>query len=274
MTGACEASARVGARAFASRGVAALAALAVSMTLPQAAHSADAASGPAAASGASGAETPIAPAEKLLFLTPHLHGVASQTELDYSLVVSAPPDKQTDRIRVLVASADNAKSDATVSDASGKVPLPENLPCNPVILYFLERDIAGMEQATGGQRRYFQQRVRLALAASPAITDTTVQVDGKTVKARKIVIQPYLHDPNAQRFPKFTSKRYTFVLADGVPGGVSLLRTDVPGDNEDFAHPLKTETLSYEGSLRKLSPPANGTKSPSTKPDNAPRASR
>ncbi|MBN3751324.1 hypothetical protein G3N95_00100 [Paraburkholderia sp. Tr-20389] len=269
MMGACAADVRVRTRAFALRGVAALTVLAaVSMTLPQAAHSAD------AASGASGAEAPIAPAEKLLFLTPHLHGVASQTELDYALVVTAPPDKQTDRVRVLVASADNAKSDASVSDASGKVQLPENLPCNPVILYFLERDIAEMEQATGGQRRYFQQRVRLALAASPPITDATVQLDGKTVRARKIVIQPYLHDPNAQRFPKFTSKRYTFVLADGVPGGVSLLRTDVPGDNDDFAHPQKTESLSYEGSLHKLQPPAQGKPSSPPATPNAPRASR
>ncbi|ACC75505.1 hypothetical protein PPMP20_03510 [Paraburkholderia phymatum] len=269
MTGASGAAVRGGARAFAWRGVAALTVLAaVSMSLPQAAHSAD------AASGANAADAPIAPAEKLMFLTPHLHGVASQTELDYALVVTVPPNKQTDRVRVFVASADNSKSDASVSDGSGKVQLPENLPCNPVILYFLERDIAEMEQATGGQRRYFQQRVRLALAASPPITDATVQLDGKAVKARKIVIQPYLHDPNAQRFPRFTSKRYTFLLADAVPGGVWLLRTDVPGDNDDFAHPLKTESLSYEGSLRKLQPPAQSKPpSPSATP-NAPRASR
>lgn len=271
MTGAVAANARVGARAFAMRGAAAMAALVLSMTAAHGARAADAASG---ASGPSAPAAPIAPAEKLLFLTPHLQGIASQTELDYSLVVSAPPDKQTDRVRVLVASAGNTNSDATVSDASGKVQLPENLPCNPVILYFLERDIAGMEQATGGQRRYFQQRLRLALAASPTITDTTIQIDGKSVKARKIVIQPYLHDPNAQRFPKFTSKRYTFVLADGVPGGVSLLRTDVPGDNDDFAHPLKTESLSYEGSLRKLSPPAHGTPTSPAAPPAGPRASR
>ena len=271
MTGAMAANARVGARAFAMRGAAAMAALVLSMASPHAARAADAASG---ASGPTAPAAPIAPAEKLLFLTPHLQGVASQTELDYSLVVSAPPEKQTDRVRVLVASAGNANSDATVSDASGKVQLPDNLPCNPVILYFLERDIAGMEQATGGQRRYFQQRLRLALAASPTITDTTIQIDGKSVKARKSVIQPYLHDPNAQRFPKFTSKRYTFVLADGVPGGVSLLRTDVPGDNDDFAHPLKTESLSYEGSLRKLSPPAHGTPTSPAAPPAGPRASR
>ncbi|MBP0590177.1 hypothetical protein J8I87_10710 [Paraburkholderia sp. LEh10] len=260
-------------RALSARGVTARAALAsslmMSLMMPQwALH-------PAMAADTTQADTtPIAPAEKLLFLTPHLHGVAPQTELDYSLVVSAPPDKRTDRIRVLVASADNVDSDATVSDASGKVQLPANLPCNPVILYFLERDIAEMEQLTGGQRRYFQQRVRLALAAGPPITEATVQLDGKPVKAHKIVIQPYLNDPNAQRFPKFTSKRYTFVLADGVPGGVSLLRTDVPGANDDFAHPLKTESLSYEGALRKLQPPAHGASSPSTKPANGPRASR
>ena len=269
MTGVCAASACVGTRALAMRGAAALAALVLAVTMPNAAQAAD------AASGASGATAPIAPAEKLLFLTPHLQGVASQTELDYSLVISAPPDKQTDRIRVLIASAGNVNGDATVSDASGTVQLPANLPCNPVVLYFLERDIAEMEQATGGQRRYFQQRVRLALAAGPAITDTTVQLDGKSVKARKVVIQPYLHDPNAQRFPKFTSKRYTFIFADGVPGGVSLLRTDVPGDNDDFAHPLKTETLSYEGSLHKLTPPpAHGTPSSPAAPPNGPRASR
>ncbi|MEM5436878.1 hypothetical protein [Paraburkholderia diazotrophica] len=251
----------------ASLGVSMAASVAVSMVasvaVPQAAFAAD--------------TTPIAPAEKLLFLTPHLHGVASQTELDYSLVLSAPPEKSTDRVRVLVASDDNAKSDATVSDAHGKAALPGDLPCNPIILYFLERDIAEMEQSTGGQRRYFQQRVRLALAAGPPVTDVTAQVDGKPVKARKIVIQPYLNDPNAERFPKYTSKRYTFILADGVPGGVSLLLTEVPGDNGDFAHPVKTESVSYETSVRKLSPPAHGAPStPNTPktPSNAPRASR
>ncbi|MEX3936604.1 hypothetical protein AB4Y32_33340 [Paraburkholderia phymatum] len=260
--------ARALARAFAVRGAVAMAAVTVplgvsvvvSVAASQAALADDA--------------TPIAPAEKLLFLTPHLHGVASQTELDYSLVVSAPPEKSTDRVRVLVASDDNAKSDATVSDANGKATLPANLPCNPIILYFLERDIAEMEQLTGGQRRYFQQRVRLALAAGPPITDATAQVDGKPVKARKIVIQPYLHDPNAERFPKYTSKRYTFVLADGVPGGVSLLLTEVPGDNGDFTHPVKTESVSYETSVRKLSPPAHGTPSTPKPASNAPRASR
>ncbi|MFC0693400.1 hypothetical protein [Paraburkholderia humisilvae] len=225
-----------------------------------------------AASPASDASSDIAPAERLLFLTPHLQGVAAQTELDYSMILSHPPEKVSDTIRVLVQSPNNSAADASVSDRNGKVAVPSGgLPCNPVIVYFLEHDIAEMEQLTGGQRRYFQKRVRLALAANPPITPVTSNANGKTVKARKIEIQPYLNDPNAQRFPDYIAKRYTFVFADDVPGGVSLIRTEVPGENNDFAHPRLTETLAFQAAVRKL-PPAQGKPAPAL--PNAPRASR
>jgi hypothetical protein len=217
------------------------------------------------------AESEIAPAERLIFMSTHLHGVAPQTELDYAVSLSGPPAKLNDTVRVLVLSPGNEKNDARVTDRTGQVSVPGGLPCNPVILYFLERDIAEMEQLTGGQRRYFQQRVRLALAANPPITPVTSEAEGKSVKAQKIVIQPYLGDPNAARFQQYVGKRYTFLIADDVPGGVMLIRTEVPGNNNDFAHPLQTETLSYQGALHNL-PPVKGDGSP--KAANAPRASR
>jgi hypothetical protein len=254
-------------------------ALAAAALAPVASHAAapaaNAGSGPSATSPASDAEKDIAPAERLLFMTPHLRGVAAQTELDYAMTLSHPPEKASDTVRVLVQSANNAADDASVSDRTGKVSVPSGgLPCNPVIVYFLEHDIAEMEQLTGGQRRYFQKRVRLALAANPPITEVTSNANGKSVKARKIEIQPYLNDPNAQRFPDFTNKRYTFVLADDVPGGVTLIRTEVPGENNDFAHPKLTETLSFTGAFRKLAPPpAHGAPVPPA-PPNGPRASR
>ena len=214
---------------------------------------------------------PITPAEHLIFTTDHLHGVAAQTELDYAVVNSEQPSRPADLVKVLVLSPDNAKGDAQVSDHSGNVPLPNGgLQCNPVIIYFLERDITEMQGLTGGQRRYFQQRLRLALAAGPRIETVTTETGGKSVSARRIVVQPYLNDPNAQRFAQLTAKRYTFLLADDVPGQVLLIRTDVPGANNDFTHPAHTETLSFQSVLRKLPAPA---KAP-LKPSNAPRASR
>jgi hypothetical protein len=221
------------------------------------------------------AQTPaaddITAAEHLIFTTDHLHGVAAQTELDYALVNSDQPSRSADLVKVLVVSPDNAKGDAQVSDHSGSVPLPNGgLQCNPVIIYFLERDVTEMQGLTGGQRRYFQQRLRLALAAGPRIETVMSQAGGKSVSARRIVVQPYLNDPNAERFAQYTAKRYTFLLADEVPGQVLLIRTDVPGANNDFTHPAHTKTLSFQSVLRKLSPPA---KAP-VKPSNAPRASR
>jgi hypothetical protein len=213
----------------------------------------------------------IAPAEKLIFMSTHLHGVEPLTELDYAVSLSGPPAKLNDTVRVLVLSPGNEKSDARVTDRTGPVSVPGGLPCNPVILYFLEHDIAEMEQMTGGQRRYFQQRLRLALAANPPITPVTSEAGGKPVKAQKVVIQPYLGDPNAARFQQYVAKRYTFLIADEVPGGVMLIRTEVPGNNGDFAHPLQTETLSFQGAQHNL-PPPKGDVTP--KAMNAPRASR
>lgn len=225
--------------------------------------------GASAASAAASDE--ITPAERLIFLTDHLHGLAAQTELDYALIDSAQPSRSSDLVRVLVLSADNAKGDAQVSDHSGSVNLPiGGLQCNPAIIYFLEHDIAEMQGLTGGQRRYFQQRLRLALAAGPQIESVPSEVGGKPLSARRIVVQPYLNDPNGERFAQYTGKRYTFLLAEGVPGQVVQIRTDVPGPNNDFAHPVHTETLSFQSALSKL--PAPG-KAP-VKPSNAPRASR
>lgn len=226
-----------------------------------------------AASATSSERSDIAPAERLLFMSTHLKGVQPQTELDYAVDRSGPPAKEKDTVKVLVLSADNANGDALVSDHGGKVEVPgEGLPCNPVILYFLEHDIAEMEQLTGGQRRYFQRRVRLALAASPAITPVIRDAQGKKVTAKQIVIQPYLDDPNSARFSQYIGKRYTFVMSEAVPGQVLLIRTEVPGANNDFAHPVQSETLSYQGALRSLSP-LPGKKAPD-KGMNAPRASR
>jgi len=217
----------------------------------------------------------IAPAERMLFMQPHMTGIEPMTELDYAVDYSGPPVKVSDTVRVIVTSPGNAKNDARLTDRTGNVDVPGGLPCNPVIIYFLEHDITEMQQLTGGQKRYFQQRVRLALAASPAITPVSAEALGlknsKNVNARQIVIQPYLNDPNADRFAQYVGKRYTFVISDDVPGRVLLIRTEVPGAGNDFAHPMQKETIAFQGALKNISPPPQGAP---VKTGNAPRASR
>lgn len=230
----------------------------------------------AAQAAQAGKSDPITPAEQLIFMTGHLQGIAPQTELDYTMASPDAKPSGEDRVRVLVTSPNNAKGDAQVSDGTGAVPLPNSgLQCNPVIIYFLEHDIAEMERLTGGKKRYFQQRLRLALAAGPTIATVKREVDGKPVTAQQIVVQPYLNDPNAARFPEYTGKRYTFLLASAVPGQVVQIRSEVPGNNNDFAHPVRVETLSYQAEVHKLAPtpgaPAGGkSTTPTATPTAAP----
>ncbi|MCP3024202.1 hypothetical protein [Cupriavidus basilensis] len=209
------------------------------------------------AAPAGAADDPIKPAEQLLFMADHLKTVRVPADLVYrfdkggSLVPAG-----SDEVHVRLSRGGTGVS-AVVSDASGTMPFAGEAPLrgNPVILYFLEKDIAEMRQLTGGQPRYFQKRIRLALAQGPAITPVTAELDGKPVPARQIVIQPYLDDPNHARFENLVGKRYTFVLSDRVPGQVLLLKSEVPGkvsgetpdQARDFARPVQTETLRFRG---------------------------
>lgn len=216
----------------------------------------------------------ISPAERLIFMADHLHGMGRDTELDYALSDSDATAAGTDAIAVRVVSAGNANGDARVFDHGKAVPLPNaGLPCNPAIIYFLEQDIAEMERLTGGKRRYFQQRLRLALAAGPKIETVTTRIGGKVLTARQIVVQPYLADPNAARFARYTGKRYTFLMADSVPGQVAMIRTDVPGPNDGIAHPQQTRTLVFRAMRHTPTPPHDGTKA-SAQLSDASRAGR
>jgi len=50
-----------------------------------------------------------------------------------------------------------------------------------------------------------------------------------------------------------------------------MIRTEVPGANNDFAHPLQSRALSFQAVLRKLTPPGNAPNAPGA-PNNAPRS--
>ncbi|MGO4153165.1 hypothetical protein [Cupriavidus sp. YAF13] len=219
----------------------------------------------AVAAPAGAADDPIKPAERLLFMADHLKTVRVPADLVYRFDKGgslAPAGSEEVHVRL---SRGGKGVSAVVSDAAGTMPFALEAPLrgNPVILYFLEKDIAEMRQLTGGQPRYFQKRIRLALAQGPAITPVTAELDGKPVPARQIVIQPYLDDPNHARFENLVGKRYTFVLSDRVPGQVLLLKSEVPGkvpgvtpdqaqnqtqnQAQDFARPVQTETLRFRG---------------------------
>jgi hypothetical protein len=173
----------------------------------------------------------ISQAETLLFETDHLAGIKTPAVLVYqfSKVSNIEPGFR-DKIQLDLAGGDG-KTRATLHFLSGThkqdIPALDSARGNPVLLGFLERDIAEMARLTGGSAAYFRKRIRMALADKAQVSSQSIAYQGKAVAAQTVRIQPYLRDPMHARFEPYVRKTYTFVVSKQVPGGVYQLSSSL-----------------------------------------------
>jgi hypothetical protein len=185
-------------------------------------------------------------AERALFMSNHLANVRPPATLQYRYVKGGSMEPGfEDRVTLkLTARADRSccTADANFLSGSRHLTLPEVEAAegNPVLLYFLERDIREMSRLTKGQSNYFRKRIRMAIYRGAEMRELTLPYRGKDVAARQFTVAPYLDDPLRERFTKLVGKRYTFTLSEAVPGGVLSVATRV--DAEGGA-PLWTEEI-------------------------------
>ena len=185
----------------------------------------------AALAAGTAAAQPVSPAETLLFETDHLARLKAPATLVYAFRKEGNVEPGfRDEVRLDLARVDG-KLSATLHFLSGEhkqdIPALEEAHGNPVLLGFLEHDIADMKRLTGGSTSYFRKRIRMALAQDAQVTRQAITYQGKTVQAQEVRIQPYLNDPMHARFEKYLHKTYTFVLSDQVPGGLYQLHTSL-----------------------------------------------
>jgi hypothetical protein len=164
----------------------------------------------------------ISTAETLLFQTNHLKNVHAPATLRYTFHKEGSAEPGFDDQVQLVLST--SRPAATLQFLTGPrqytAPAVDDPEGNPVLLGFLEHDIAEMQRLTGGSSAYFRKRIRLALAESAQVQPRHFTYAGKDIDGREIVIEPYANDPMRARFEQYVGKRYTFIVSDKVPGGV------------------------------------------------------
>jgi hypothetical protein len=196
------------------------------------------------------AAQPVSRAETLLFETDHLARLQAPASLVYAFHKSSNVEPGfSDNVQLDLGEA-KGKSKVSLQFLSGErkreVPEVDEAHGNPVLLGFLERDIAEMKRRTGGSANYFRKRIRMALAQAAQVSREPITYDGKTLEGQAVRIQPYLNDPMHARFEHYVGKVYTFVVSEQVPGGVYQLRTSLgkPGGNPAAASaPVIDETL-------------------------------
>jgi len=173
----------------------------------------------------------LSQAEQRLFIDAHVANVDGAATLRYRYTKSGTLEENfEDEVRVVLApSHTGAGMSAHVDYLSGEraIALPdlESAKGNPLVLFFLERDVREMQRLTGGQAAYFRKRVRLGLAEAAQVSPVAFELAGRRVDGVQIVLQPYAQDPLRTRFARYAGKTYRFTLSPEVPGTVFEMQT-------------------------------------------------
>lgn len=172
-------------------------------------------------------------AEQRLFVDDHLRGLRGPTTLEYAYAKRGSLEDAVEDTARVVVGAPAAGGGQTVKveylTATRKLELADidAANANPVILFFLERDVREMHRLTGGSANYYRKRIRMALADGASVEKVTRTIGPRRIAATEIRLTPYRDDPARSRYEKFADKAYTFTLSDDVPGKVVELRTEV-----------------------------------------------
>jgi hypothetical protein len=175
----------------------------------------------------------ISRAETLLFMTPHLKDVQPPSRLHYAFQKSGTLEESfSDTVDIDITRQPDGGKKSAVRFFSGarqvNYPEIEHVEGNPVLLFYLEREIREMSRLTGGKPNYFKHRIRAALAESAKIKDIDIHVGARTMRAQQITISPYESDPDRARYERLATKLYVFTICETIPGVVYELRGYVP----------------------------------------------
>lgn len=191
-------------------------------------------------------------AERLLFMGKQMARIKPPATLRYTFRKSGALEEAfDDRVVLNFKRTAAGTCCAVVGDfltGARRLDLPEveNAEANPVLLYFLERDIREMKRLTQWSPNYYRKRIRMAAFEAAKVSTVSVRYQGNSVAAKQIDLAPYDEDPARSRYEKFARKTYRFLMSDAVPGGVVGMRS-LMQSGTDGAPPMILEELFLEG---------------------------
>ena len=211
-----------------------------------------------ASAGAEESSRGLSQAETLLWMTDQLKTIDRPLELTYRFDRTGSFERGfTDTVKFVVNKVmDDGMKSASLAFLTGErriaVPPVTNTNVNPVLKVYLQGDVYEMNRltdtnATARERwRYFQRRIKFALADTAKVADVVVSFNGQEYAAQEVSFSPYVNDPNRQSFAKFADKSYTIVVSEELPGYLYRIETIVPGASPEEP-PLIKEVLQLVG---------------------------
>lgn len=195
-------------------------------------------------------------AEKRLFVDDHLRGLAGPATLEYTYTKRGSLEGSVDDTARVIVGPPSAGGRRSVKveylSDTRKLELPDIDAANgnPVILFFLERELRELRRLTGGSINYYRKRIRMALAEGARVNEVTLDIGARRIAATEIHIAPYRDDPARSRYEKFAEMTYVLTLSDDVPGKVVELRSELsapPGASGKAREIVIAESLRFAG---------------------------
>ena len=154
-----------------------------------------------------------------------------------------------------------------LSGARNRIELPDITVAhgNPIIVYFLERELREMHRLTGGAINYYRKRIRMALAEGAQVEPVTVDTigSGRVAGNAGSASRRIATIPRDRGYERFAEKRYAFTLSDAVPGRVVELRSELSSSADgaagDAEAAIIVETLQLAGGALTATQPFAGT---------------
>lgn len=206
----------------------------------------------AAAPAGAADEKDFSPAERALFMSDHLAQLRPPVTLHYGFRKTGSLEEPfDDKISVAFSKGADGKcctGHGEFFSGARKQPMPEveGASGNPVLMFFLERELREMQRLTKGSQGHFRKRIRMAVYNGATLRELPLRYRGRDVKGQEITITPFVDDPNRPKYEQLATKEYRFWLSDAVPGGIFGIRTWVRGASPE-AKPLLVEELLIEG---------------------------
>jgi len=99
----------------------------------------------------------------------------------------------------------------------------EDLSYNPVLMLFLEHHVEQLSRSLQANPRYLKNAIRAALRDEFTMEPGEASVGGRSVKTWRVLITPFLNDPNRARMKGLERLVYTLIVSEEVPGQVTEL---------------------------------------------------
>lgn len=174
----------------------------------------------------------------LLFETPQWGQTPSDTDISYryermSSNTTLYGASFEDHIRLHVEKGDQAENRtvkvAMFSGEHRQAAGPfADVTTNPVLLVFLEHHVQQLAKLFHANPRYLKNAIRTAWRERPDISDGETTIGGQRFSTTRIVVKPFVDDPNKARMNGLEGLTYTVAVSDGVPGRIADIHISAP----------------------------------------------